>query len=461
MKYNFIGNKNRIRALALILAMMICFAGCGKGKSGKKEDDTTNTGNNITLRHEDNGDTLSANQGMSVKMGTDLEKKEIPASTEAEEEAFKKATANLAFKLMKALSAKEGGKNVMISPDSIITALAMTMNRAKGATLEEMLGLMGAGLTLEEYNKALSGYNNMLTSLTGVKLAAANSIWIRNMPALQIYKDFIQTNIDYYDASIFVADFDQKTVDDINGWVNDNTQGMIDKLLDEITEDKMMYLINALSFEAQWAEQYEGSQIVEDCTFTNSDGKEEKCVMLHDTMKGLIRLNGGLGFSKSYEGGQYSFVALLPGEGVSVDEYLNGITGEDFLKAWSDKDYDPNLITQLPEFKYDYETSLKEVLQELGMAGAFEESADFSGMCNPDEMNLWIGDVIHKTHIELDRNGTKAAAVTSVVMCGEAMAIEEPERIYITLDRPFVYAIVDNSTGLPVFLGTVNSVEAQ
>ncbi len=456
MKYNFKRKGGLKRVIALMAVMIFCLAGCGKGSSKKEEE---STGNGITLTYQQNGDTISAKQGQSVKLGNDLKKNDIPASTEAEEEAFKKATANLAFKLMKALSGKEGGKNVMISPDSIITALAMTQNGAKGATLEEMLGILGAGMTLEEYNKALSGYNNMLSSLTGVKFAAANSIWIRNTPQLQINKDFIQTNVDYYDANVFLADFDEQTVNDINNWVNDNTDGMIDKLFDEISEDHMMYLINALSFEAQWAEQYEEGQIAEDCTFTNSEGKEQKVTMLCETMNGLIKLNGGLGFSKSYEGGQYSFVALLPPEGMSVDEYLAGITGEDFLAAMRDKDYEPDLITRLPEFKYDYSTSLKEVLKELGMAGAFESDADFSGMCDPDLMNLWIGDVIHKTHIELDRNGTKAAAVTAVIMCGEAMAMEEPEKIYITLDRPFVYAIVDNSTNLPVFLGSVNSIE--
>ncbi|MBR1674740.1 MAG: serpin family protein [Eubacterium sp.] len=458
MKYRFYGKKRGIRVFALILAMMICFAGCGKGKSSKKED---NTGNNITLQTQGNGDVITAKQGSSVKMGANLTKNDIPASTADEVEAFKKATANLAFKIMKVLSTKEPGKNIMISPDSIITALAMTANGAKGETLEEMLGILGAGMTLEEYNKALSGYNKKLASLTGVKFAAANSIWIRNTPQLQVCKDFIQSNIDYYDADIFVADFDEKTVDDINGWVNDNTQGMIDKIIDEITEDKMMYLINALSFEAQWAEQYEDGQIFEDRTFTTSDGKEQKCTMLYEKMNGLIRLNGGLGFEKSYEGGEYSFVALLPPEGMSAEEYLNSINGEDFLKALNSKDYDPDLITELPEFSYDYDTSLSETLEELGMPGAFEESADFSGMCDPNLMNLWIGDVIHKTHIELDRNGTKAAAVTAVIMCGEAMAMEEPEKIYITLDRPFVYAIVDNSTDLPVFMGIVNSIEAQ
>ena len=456
MKYKFAGNKKSMRVFALILAMMVCFAGCGKGKSSNKEN---STGNNITLQSTEKGDVITANQGMSVKLGADMTKSDVPSSTVDEEEAFRKATANLAFKLMKALTKKEPGKNIMISPDSIITALAMTMNGAKGETLEEMLGVLGAGMTLEEYNKALSGYNKRLSSLEGVKFAVANSIWIRNTPELQVCKDFIQSNIDYYDANIFVADFDEKTVDDINGWVNDNTKGMINKLLDEITEDKMMYLINALSFEAQWADQYELGQIIEDSIFTTSDGKEQKCVMLEDKMNGLIRLNGGLGFEKSYEGGQYSFVALLPPEGMSAEEYLDSINGEDYLKALNDKDYEPDLITKLPEFSYDYDTSLSETLKDLGMPGAFESTADFSGMCDPSLMNLWIGDVLHKTHIELDRNGTKAAAVTAVVMCGEAMAIEEPERIYITLDRPFVYAIVDNSTDLPVFLGIVNSIE--
>ena len=456
MKYDFARKKGIKRVVALMAVMMVCLAGCGKGNGSREEKDTEN---GVSQNYNEDGDYITAKQGATVKLGADISVNNTVDPTEQVEEDFKKATANLAFKLIKELSANEKGRNVMISPDSIITALAMTQNGAKGKTLDEMLGLLGGGMTLDEYNKALSGYNSMLTSLSGVKFAAANSIWIRNTSELKVKKDFIQTNKEYFDSDIFISDFGDETVNDINGWVKDNTDGMIEKLIDHIDPEHMMYLINALSFEAAWAEPYEGLQIDEDATFTNSDGKEEKATMLCETLNGLIRLNGGLGFKKNYEDMHYSFVALLPPEGMSVDEYLAGITGEDFLLAWNSRDYEPDLITRLPEFGYDYGVSLKDALEKLGMSVAFGEEADFSGMCDPSLMSLRIADVIHKTHIELDRNGTKAAAVTAVIMAGEAMAEQPPEQIYITLDRPFVYAIVDNTTGLPVFLGTVNSVE--
>ena len=232
---------------------------------------------------------------------------------------------------------------------------------------------------------------------------------------------------------------------------------MINKVIDNIQPDSMMYLINAVAFEAEWAEQYEDYQVKKDEKFTNSDGKKEDAAFLSSKESGLIELNGGTGFAKAYKGFDYYFVAILPPEGTSAEDYIASLKGEDFVNAYRNRDYEPDIFADLPEFSYDYSTSLTDTLKDLGMADAFSDNADFSRITDPDMMKLKIDDVIHKTHIELDQYGTKAAAVTAIALAGNAAPVEK-RIVEIKLNRPFVYAIVDDASGLPVFLGTVNSL---
>ncbi|MBR0515511.1 MAG: serpin family protein [Eubacterium sp.] len=453
----------RKRLMAGMLAGMMLLSGCGKSENGTTEDRQKNT---ITEAEnektdseisEEKGDYLTVSTGKTSALGKDLTAKDVTDPTEDARNEFIKNTANLSFDIMKARTKADSGKNVMISPDSIISALAMTLNGADGNTQAEMLKVLGGKLSEKEYNEALSSYNRMLSDSDSVIFRNANSIWVRNREDLKVKKDFVQTNKDYYNADLYVSDFDQATVTDINGWVNENTNGMINKVIDNIQPDSMMYLINAVAFEAEWAEQYEDYQVKKDEKFTNSDGKKEDAAFLSSKESGLIELNGGTGFAKAYKGFDYYFVAILPPEGTSAEDYIASLKGEDFVNAYRNRDYEPDIFADLPEFSYDYSTSLTDTLKDLGMSDAFSDNADFSRITDPDMMKLKIDDVIHKTHIELDQYGTKAAAVTAIALAGNAAPVEK-RIVEIKLNRPFVYAIVDDASGLPVFLGTVNSL---
>lgn len=449
------GRAYKRKLAALFIAGMLTFTACGKAGEPNSPREVKNPINTV----QTSGTGITAPKGNSVNLSATVTRGQVGESTEAVEKEFIQNTANFAFELMKLLIKENAGENVMISPDSIITALGMTENGAGTTTLEEMRKILGGELTLEEYNKALSGFNKMLTDSSNVTFNSANSIWVRNTEEMEISKAFLQSVVDYYDSEFYIADFNNQTVDDINAWVNEKTNKMIPSVIDKLDEDNRMLLINAIAFEGEWAEQYEEGQVHEDRTFTNAKGETEKAVMLSSAESGLITLKGGQGFRKSYRGGEFEFVAILPPEGVSAEEYIEGITGAEFIEAYNNKDFTPQIIANIPEFKYDYSTSLKNPLISMGMQESFTDTADFSGMLASGKRDLKIGDVIHKTHIELDRNGTKAAAVTAVVMDVCSAEPEVRETVTITLDRPFVYAIVNSGTGLPVFLGTVNSVE--
>ena len=460
LKKDFGKKRMKKRLAALFLAGVMMLTACGKSGSGTEQGGgkEPQSESNISSEVISTGEGISANKGHTTNLSAEMTRGTVADATENEEKSYINATANLSFALLKYLTANEEG-NVMISPESIVTALTMTENGAKGNTLNEMIKVFCPDLTLEEYNKAVAGFNNKLTSTEPRCFTMANSIWLRNAEELVINSDFLQTNVDYHNAEFFTADFDDQTLKDVNNWVNEKTNGMIPETLKELNPETQMLLINAAAFEAEWAAEYEEKQIKEGETFTNAKGEKETVTMLSSTESGYITLNGGEGFVKYYKGYDYAYVALLPGEGVSADEYLESLKGEDFIKAYNDRDYDTDVYVNMPEFKSDYDTSLVEPFKELGMKEAFTDNADFSGMLASGKKELKIGEIIHKTHIEVDRKGTKAAAVTVVEMdkCSAVMEPTSPK--FITLDRPFVYAIIETDTGLPVFLGTVDSIE--
>ncbi len=454
LKKDFGKKSMKKRAAALFLAGAMMLTACGKSSSEKKPEQNTNISTDVI----NNGEEISAETGHTTNLSANMSRNVVTDPTENEEQSYINATANLSFELLKYLAVHEEG-NIMISPESIVTALTMTENGAGGNTLNEMIQVFCPDLTLEEYNKAVAGFNTKLTSTEPRCFAMANSIWVRNSEELKINSGFLQTNVDYHNAEFFTADFDHQTLTDVNNWVNDKTNGMIPETLKELNPDTQMLLINAAAFEAEWAEEYEENQIKEGETFTTAKGQEQKVTMLSSTESGYIALNGGEGFVKYYKGCDYAYVAILPAEGVSADEYLANLKGEDFVKAYQNRDNSLDVYVNMPEFKSDYETSLVEPFKSLGMNEAFSDNADFSGMLASSKKELKIGDIIHKTHIEVDRKGTKAAAVTVVEMdkCTAVQETVSPK--FITLDRPFVYAIIETDTGLPVFLGTVDSIE--
>jgi len=298
-----------------------------------------------------------------------------------------------------------------------------------------------------------------------VDLNVANSVWFKDDGEMVMNPNFLEKVISYYDSELYKAPFDQSTLNDINGWVNKETRGMIPVILDSISEETKMYLINAIAFEGEWEEKYEENDIRENYTFTNADGSETDVTMLYSKENKYFTLGEGEGFVKNYKGGQYAFVGILPKEGQSTDEYLRFLdrSRADLAEAVKNARYE-DVRTMIPEFKTDYDIELSDIYKEMNMERPFDPGhAEFDQMMEPaagdtENYDIWISKIIHKTHIEVDRKGTKAAAATAVAMdVAGAMPIEE-EIYYVYLDRPFVYAIVDTETGLPIFLGCQNSM---
>ena len=344
-----------------------------------------------------------------------------------------------------------GEKNVLLSPASILSALGMTANGARGETLAQLEAVFG--LSVEELNAALSA---CLPAEDG-PFFRANAIWFNDKEGLHIEEDFLQTNADWYDAGIYAAPFDDGTCKDINQWVSDHTKGMIPEILDNVSGDAIMYLVNALAFDGEWLSPYDPNATT-DGTFTREDGSTQTVPFMHSEEYAYLAGEKITGFIKDYKDGSYAFAALLPDEGVSVAEALDSLDGE-AMTALLQKVSGEEVITAMPKFTVDYDAGLEDVLPALGVTDAFDAAlADFTGIGTSDLGNLYIGRILHKTHMEVDELGTKAAAATVVEMTeGAAMEMEPPKEVI--LDRPFIYMIVDRDSGLPLFLGTMMEIE--
>lgn len=340
------------------------------------------------------------------------------------------------------------GKNTLVSPLSVLSALAMTANGAKGETLTQMEDVLGG--TPAQLNSWLHSLESRRKQDKTLHLA--NGIWFNTHERFTPNHDFLQTNADYFGAGIYSAQFNDATRREINNWVSKNTNGMIRDILDEIPDDAVMYLVNALAFEAKWASVYRDGQ-VSDGFFTTEDGRKQYVELMYDTLYAYLETDHAEGFLRYYQGGGYAFAALLPKEGVTVSQLVQSLDG-DSLAALLAAPQNVAVKTAIPKFEAESSLKMNDILQAMGMVDAFDpERADLTGLGTSAAGNIYIGRVLHKTFISVGEQGTRAGAATVVEANDQAMGIvEDPKEVI--LDRPFVYMIIDCETGLPLFLGT-------
>lgn len=361
---------------------------------------------------------------------------------------------DFAINLLK--NSMEDGENTLVSPLSVAAALAMTANGADGETLAQMEEAFG--MTAPALSSYLHTYLENLPEDERNKLSVANSIWFTDEEGFTVNEEFLQMNKDYFDAEIYQTPFDASTCKDINSWVNDHTDGMIKEILDLVPEDAIMYLINALAFEAEWPKAYNKSQVSK-AEFTKEDGTNQKVNLMYSSEYRYLEDENARGFIKYYAGNQYAFVALLPEEGMSVAEYVNTLDGT-ALHTLLAQPQEVSVDIAIPKFEVEYEVEMSDVLKAMGMQDAFDEhKADFSKLGTHVDGNIWINRVLHKTYLSVAEKGTKAGAAAVVEMTKGSAMLEPEESKKVILNRPFVYMLIDCEKQLPFFMGTVLSVE--
>ncbi len=387
----------------------------------------------------------------------DLPPAAMLAVSAAPDPAYAGEVSSAALGFAAGLLRRAEGENRLLSPVSVLCALGMTLAGAAGETRSQMEAALG--VSSEALNAFLGPWLAALAGEEDAAFHAADGIWLTDDEDVHISEDFLRLNREAYGAAVERCAFDGETLKRINDFVRENTGGMIEKILDRIPDDAVMYLVNALSFDADWETVYRENQ-VRPGLFTAGDGTEQDGEFLASTERVWLSDGETVGFMKYYEGRRFAFAALLPPEGVSMDDYLASLTGERLtaLLAGAAK---AEVVTLTPKFEVSFDAQLRGILGDMGMTDAFDpDRADFSslGCCSNGE-NLYISRVIHKTFLKLDEKGTKAGAATAVEMFTTSAAVgprEEPHRVI--LDRPFVYLLIDCETLLPLFIGTLNSL---
>ena len=347
-------------------------------------------------------------------------------------------------------------KNIMISPLSVSQALCMTYNGANGKTkkaFEETLHFNNT--TIEEVNKSALDLTKALLSVDPqVTLNIANSIWYKDN--FTVENDFIERNQTYYNAFVKPVDFNSsQTVNKINNWVDDKTNGKIDKIIDHLSPLDRLILINAIYFKGEWRNQFKKDKTETDQFHLETWGAVN-VPMMHTTGDYPYFENEILdALEMPYGRGNFSMVVLLPKEGYRVNDILDTLNAE-VWKSWEEQFFVSNDVPVVfPKFKFKYERSLVNVLSKLGLSVAFHDDADFTGINK--NIDLHISEVMHKTFVQIDEEGTEAAAVTSVTVGTTSVGPGMP----FVADHPFIFMIKEKYTHAILFIGVMANPEIE
>jgi serpin B len=399
--------------------------------------------------------SLLISQSCNKEDGIKIDPKNIKLTKTGEQ--LIEADNNFGFELFKKITVSESStKNIMISPLSISLALAMTYNGADGTTktaFEETLNLQG--LSTDNINQS---YKDLVEALVNVDdkvtISIANSIWYRM--GFSVLDNFIKTNQKKYNAEVSELDFDNSnSVNIINNWVADNTNNKIEEIVDEISSETIMFLINAIYFYGEWTNKFEDNQ-TENRPFYISDNTEtEVSTMSQKSSMNYLENADFKAVELTYGPGNYSMILMLPSESKTLNDIISQLNEENWNLWLNNFSMTENVNLYLPKFKFEYEKTLNEILCDLGLSIAFNASeANFSKI-NTD-FQLFISKVKHKTFIEVDEKGTEAAAVTSVEM--NLTSIEnEGQEIFIYFDKPFLFVIREVTTNAILFIGKVEN----
>ncbi|MEH2024792.1 serpin family protein [Nostoc sp.] len=377
-----------------------------------------------------------------------LQKKTVNTDTKIVESSNK-----FGFKLFsEVLKNDRGEKNIFISPSSVAIALAMTYNGASGSTQQAMAKTLELqGMNLPEINSSYAAALKQLldNSDAKVQLKIANSLWANQ--DVSFAPDFLKRTQEFYQAKVSNLNFkDAAASNIINNWVKENTNGKITKIVGKIEPDQVLFLINAIYFKGNWSNEFDKKQTAPHPFYITSGRRKQHPMM---SQKGDYKYYESEQFqavSLPYgKDGKISFYIFLPKQNSNLKAFYQNLNVENWEK-WMNQFNKQKGFIRLPRFKTDYDITLNDALKSLGMEEAFSNKANFSGMGK----NFAISQVKHKTFVEVNEEGTEAAAATSVGIVATSLR-EEPEPFRMIVDRPFFCAIRNNQTGSVLFMGSI------
>jgi serpin B len=370
---------------------------------------------------------------------------------------------DFACRFQRTLAAQDKGKNVFVSPFSIAVALTMTYNGARGQTAQAMARTLALeGIPRDAVNQCMHTLTDVLQlSSTGATLAVANSLWVCD--DVQFKPDFIARVRDNYAAELASVNFlAPDTCGRINGWVSAKTRDKIRDLVPPpaLNKDTLMVLVNAIYFKGQWDAKFDPAQTRER-EFTNGDGTKSRCKMMEQ--------HGDFAYAQTplcqairlpYVGKRLCMYVFLPAPDKKLEDLLAALDPATW-QTWRETLHQEKGTIVLPRFRLEYSAELKKPLSQLGMAIAFDrDHADFLDMATEEAARgrICISEVFHKAFVEVNEEGTEAAAATAVVMMRVTAVMPERRPFQMVVDRPFLCVICDEETGAMLFMGAIQAL---
>ena len=386
--------------------------------------------------------------------GPDSVRGELPRELTASEKKIIVADQQFSYELFSKSVSYGSGENVLISPLSVSMALSMALNGAQGETFESMKSTLKFNdMAMEEINEGFRSITDLLTDLDPeVMFLVANSIWFRE--GLPVKENFLTQVKESFGATSESMDFTQsQSIDRINDWVSDNTKGMIDSIIEEIEDDMVMFLINAIYFKGDWLSKFDVDR-TERADFFLENGNSKTVDMMSQNGRFASYFSDEVHMVElPYGDSLFTMSVLLPADPeTKIEQFVEQKVNAQNLTKWRSKlsDGSQKVIVELPRFEIEFELSMNDLLKEMGMEIAFDEwNADFTGIADVSPQNISIGEVKHKAVIRVDEEGSEAAAVTNVGMVVTSMPPA------FRADRPFVFILHERVSGTNLFMGKV------
>lgn len=407
-------------------------------------------------------DVSTVEDSASTETAVSSEFSESSESTEVLTDYYKDTSnlLNRTISLVDNVSKNEKDKNVMISGLSVDYAMSMLVNGTNDECTAELESFLG--MNKEKANKT---YENLLNSYKNSndsnKLIISNSFWInKDTSANGIKEEYKQTIKDVYKAGIELISMNQKGVDKINNWVSDSTEGFMKKALsiEDIVEADSI-LVNTIYFDGKWECTFDASLTRKE-DFTLFNGSTQKVDMMSSQEYYYFENDNATAFAKNYKDGRYQFIGILPKNSGEFD--ISSLNIEELLTTKKNtNELNVDLYVKLPKIDFEEKFELSSILQTMGVEKIFDESKhNLTGIYKDmgSEQVSYVDEVLHNVKLKVDEEGTKAAAVTSIISKNTCTAIEEPKQIIrVDLDRPFVAIIMDTETNTPLFIAKITN----
>ena len=365
------------------------------------------------------------------------------------------SSSQFGFSLLKEIYKTKKGENVFISPLSASMAFGMILNGAKNETYDEINSVLGlTGLTQDEINKNYKSVTEILSNIDKmVQFQSANSIWYRS--GFNVEQSFLDINKNYFNALVQSADFNNpSTVNLINDWVNQKTNSKIPSIIDSINPEMVMFLINAIYFKGTWKYQFDKSQTGNYTFMVPGTNGVPRKMMRQESDLGYYSGTNFSAVDLPYGNNSYKMRIILPHNNTGVETVIQNINPEEFNKITGSMNKQ-HCVLRMPLFKLNFDITLNDVLKTIGMKKAFDpKQANFTGINKNKE--LFISEVKQKTFVDVNEEGTEAAAVTSIGV-GTTSIGGGSGKIIIDVDRPFLFMIYESNSNTILFMGNISN----